>query len=181
MLLFRMGILKRQRHEIFAREYLACENGAEAYRRTARRFPNAGPGLNNPGSAGVMAWKIMRRPEVKRRILELRTIMAKKADITLDKVLTDIQEAIQMAKAQAKPNELVTAAMAQAKLVGLLRERIETGTIAEYENLENSALLQKLSDDVGPEAAMLLAKKWNLGGEQSEELAQAVPPTDAVN
>ena len=185
-----MAALRNIRHEHFAREYVKTGgNGAEAYRRVADRFPNKP--LRNPNAARVIACTIRKRPEVRRREQELRRIMMKKADITLDKLLTDIQDAIGMAKAQAKPNDLVNAAMAQGKLVGLLRDRVETGQPGDFDGLENiSDILEKVAADVGPEAALQLAKAFGYAPvepsqiEQPSEdaqLAKAIPPSDSVN
>lgn len=112
--------------------------------------------------------------------------MAKKSDITIDKVLTDIQEAVHMAKAQAKPNDLVNAAMAQAKLVGLLRERTEIGAPGDFDGLENiSDILEKVEADMGAEAALALAKAFGYAKtEETEEAAGLLdqqPPSDSVN
>lgn len=114
--------------------------------------------------------------------------MAKKADITLDKVLTDCQAAIEMALAQAKPNDLVNATMAQAKLVGLLRDRTEIGAPGDFEGLENiSDILEKVEAEAGAEAALALAKAFGYVKDdepaqpEDTKLAQAVPPSDAVN
>lgn len=105
--------------------------------------------------------------------------MAKKSDITMDKVLTDIEQAIEMAKAQAKPNDLVNAAMAQAKLVGHLRERTEIGQPGDFDGLEDiSDILEKLAADAGPEAALAVAKAF---GYAKDDLEKAIPPTDSVN
>jgi hypothetical protein len=187
-----MAQLRNIRHEHFCREFIKTGgNGAEAYRRVADRFPNKP--LRNPNAARVIACTIRKRPEVRRREQELRQMIAKKADITLDKLLSDIQEAIAMARAQAKPNDLVNAAMAQAKLVGLLRDRIETGQPGDFDGLENiSDILEKVQADVGPEAALALARAFGYAKaeepsqiEQPEtedaQLAKAIPPSDSVN
>lgn len=114
--------------------------------------------------------------------------MAKKSDITLDKVLTDCEAAIEMAKAQSKPNDLVNAAMAQAKLVGLLKDRTEIGAPGDFEGLENiSDVLEKIEAEMGPEAALALARAWGYAKAdepvktEDEQLARAIPPTESVN
>jgi hypothetical protein len=179
------------RHEMFAREYLLNgENASAAYRLTARHFPNKP--LVHPKSAAVVGYTILQRPEVKKRIYELRTIMAKKSDITLDKLLTDIQEAMFMAKTQAKPNDVVNAALAQAKLVGLLRDRVEAGAVGDFDGIDDiSAVLEKVSQDISPEVALALSKAFGYHTKETLEtqsepveetkLAQAIPPSDAVN
>ena len=91
--------------------------------------------------------------------MELRQGLAKRADVTEDKILTDYEEALQLAKAQAKPNAIIKAATAQAKLVGLLKDRIETKNVNDFEDMENiDDILQKVADEVGPEVAAALAK-----------------------
>jgi len=85
--------------------------------------------------------------------------MAKRADITEDKILTDYQAALDLAKTQRKPDSIVNAATAQAKLVGLLKDRIETKNVDNFENMDSiSDILQAVSDQAGPEAALALAK-----------------------
>ena len=182
-----MGQLRNLRHEFFARELIRTGgNGAEAYRRVADRFPNKP--MRNPNSARVIATTIRKRPEVRRREQELRRIMAKKSDITIDKVLSDLEDAVQMAKGQYKPNDLVNASMAQAKVVGLLRDRVETGAPGDFDGLENiSDILEKVEADAGPEAALALARAFGYAKAETEEKKEAValleqqPPSDSVN
>lgn len=181
-----MPALKRLRHEMFAREYIrAGENATQAYLKTHEVFP--GKPLVHYKSAQVVSSVILKRPEVKHRIRELRNIMAKKSDITLDKVLTDIEEAIVMAKAQAKPNDLVNAAVAQAKLVGLMRERVESGNVGDFDGIEDiSEVLAKVAEEAGPEAALALSRAFGFDNavpspEPVDELTDAKPASDAVN
>lgn len=181
-----MAALRNIRHEFFVREYLKTgNNGAEAYRRVSAKFPNPRRPLLNMEGARVIAHGIRRRPEVRRREQELRRIMAKRSDITIEKILTDYQDALVMAKNNAKPAEMISAASAQAKLVGLLRERTEVGQPGDFDGLENvSDILEKLSADVGPEKALALAKAYGISIDEpasDNELSQAIPPTDTVN
>ncbi len=89
--------------------------------------------------------------------------MARRADITEDKILTDYQIALELAKEQAKPDSIINAATAQAKLVGLLRDRSEVGKPGDFERLESvSEVLAKVSEEVGPEAALALSKAMGL-------------------
>ena len=61
--------------------------------------------------------------------------MAKRANITEDKILTNYEEALQLARAQQKPDSMVNAATAQAKLVGLLKDRIETKDVTDFDSM----------------------------------------------
>ena len=176
-----MAELKYIRHEHLAREYIRTGgNGAEAYRRVTSRFPNKP--LRNRKAAAVIACGILKRPEVKRRVQELKDIMAKKSDITIEKVLTDYQVALEMAKGMGKPADVISAATAQAKLVGLLRDRVETGAVGDFDGIDNLPdILDKVAAEAGPEAAVALAKAFGLEAEPPSELINESPPTDAVN
>lgn len=174
------------RYEKFAREYvLNGGNAADACRKT-REFFGDRP-LTNVGSARVIGFSMLRQPKVGQRIDELREKMAKKADITMDKVLTDLQEALTMARLHAKPSDMISASMAQAKLVGLLRDRVETGAVGDFDGIEDiSEILEKVAKEEGPEAALALSKAFGLDQaetavEQPAELMDQSPPTDAVN
>jgi hypothetical protein len=151
-----MPILKNQRHEKFAREYVKTGIGAEAYRRVYPRIDPIETAKRN-------AYRLRTYAHIDKRIQELRQAMAKRADITEDKILTDYQEALALAKAQEKPDSMVNAATAQAKLVGLLRDRVETGNAGDFDNMENiSEVLEAVAAQSGPEAAMALAKAFGL-------------------
>jgi hypothetical protein len=78
-------------------------------------------------------------------------------------VLTDYEEALRLAKAQAKPKAIINMATAQAKLVGLLRDRIETKNVNDFESMESiDEILQKVADEVGMEPAAALSKALGL-------------------
>ena len=151
-----MPILKNQRHEKFAREYVKTGIGAEAYRRV---YPRIDPNE----TAKRNAYRLRTYAHVDKRIQELRQAMAKRADITEDKILTDYQEALALAKKQEKPDSMVNAATAQAKLVGLLRDRVETGNAGDFDNMDSiSEVLEAVAAQSGPEAAMALSKAFGL-------------------
>lgn len=186
-----MAALKNIRHELFVREYIRNGGlGGQAYRKVSKQYPRKITGVNNPNSYRVVACQLRKRPDIQQREQELRDKMAKKADITIEKVLTDIEEAMNLARAQAKPNEIVNAAMSQAKLVGLLRDRVEHGDVGDFEGMENlSDIIAKVSDEIGPEAALALSKI--LGVDKAENaqdkkgeadgLIDQMPPSDSVN
>jgi hypothetical protein len=118
--------------------------------------------------------------------------MIRRSDITIERILTDYEEAKQMAKAQGKGAEIVNAATAQAKLVGLLRDRVEAGNVGDFDNMDNiSEVLERVAAEAGPEAALALSKAFGL--ERTSEapielekpseadLEGAKPASDAVN
>ena len=178
-----MPVLKPIRHEQVLRHYIKCGVGTEAYLRV---YPHVGP-----RSAAMAASRLLTKPHVKKRHQELLAQMAKRADITEDKILTDYQRA--MSREDAKPADIIAAATAQAKLVGLLRERIETGKPGDFENMENiSDVIEAVRSQAGDDAANALMKAFGLEQteitptEPSNELIEAglvdaKPASDAVN
>jgi hypothetical protein len=120
--------------------------------------------------------------------------MAKKADITVDKILTDYQEALNLAKAQAKPADIVNAASAQAKLVGLLRDRQEVGAPGSFDQAQSlEDIVAAAEAEGGQEVGDALRKAFGLTGSlpppktdpepsQGESgFADFPPGSDAIN
>ncbi len=114
----------------------------------------------------------------------------KKSDITVDKVLQDYQFALELAKKQGRSAEIVNAAQAQAKLVGLLRDRVETGSVGDFgDDTTIEGILEVVAKQAGPEAAMSLAAVFGLKIPESAEtkkMKEAVlfiadPASDTVN
>lgn len=197
-----MPALKRHHHELLVQYYIRTGgNGALAYRLAAKKC--IGKPLNHKKSPTVCAGRILAYPEVKARLAELQAQMAKRADITVDKILTDYQRALHMAEALEKPADMVSAATAQAKLVGLLRDRVEAGQVGDFDKMDNiSDIIEAVAQEAGPEAAQALMRAFGLSDtgqpgnrtsdllmanegpmEEDEEadLADATPASNAVN
>lgn len=166
------------RQERFVREYVKDGNGGGAYRKVY------GP-QKHPAAPRTNAWKMLQKPHIRAKISEVRRRMAKRSDITYEKILTDYQEALDIAKEQAKAGEIVAAATAQAKLVGLLRDRVEAGAPGDFTNLDNvSDIIEELAKQCGPEIALAVQKALGLDAAveaPKPDLEQIEPPTDAVN
>ena len=114
----------------------------------------------------------------------------KRSEVTIDKILTDYQEALELAKSQANSPAIVNAAQAQAKLVGLLRERVETGAVGEFgDTTTMEGILEVIAREAGEEAAMMMATMFGLSVPESphtKKMKEAAlfisdPPTEAVN
>lgn len=168
------------RQELFVRELLKTGIQAVAWRRVYHTAKNA----------KVMASKTLAKPHVLKRYNELRERQMQKSDITIDKVLSDLQWSIDTGKAQGKPSEVIAGANAQAKLVGLLRERVETGHVGEFgEGHSIADVLEIVAKEAGPEAAMTLAAMFGLEAPKSQTTKRmeeailfiAESPSDAVN
>ena len=156
-----MPALKNLRHESFVREYLKCGVGADAYQRA---YPRAAR-----NTAGRNAWYLLNRnTKVPARLAELHQEALKRSDITIDRILTDYQEALDLAKAQQRPGDIINAATAQAKLVGLFRDRGEnTPSINETDNIVQ--ILQKVRDECGSEGMQRFASAVGLITEKSSD------------
>jgi phage terminase small subunit len=165
-----MPALKNIRHEKFVREYIKTGVGAEAYRRVY-------PGANPYTTARVCAAQLLTRPSVKRRKVELQEQLMKRSDITVEKILSDYQYALDMAKAQEKSGEITSAATAQAKLVGLLIDRREQGTVGDFEAMNSiQEVLDLVANESGKGVADAIAKAMGLDVVEIPD-----PPSDAVN
>jgi hypothetical protein len=104
----------------------------------------------------------------------------KRADITIDKILNDYQEALNMARAKDEAHNMVNAATAQAKLVGLLRDRVETGNAGDFENMDSIAeILAKVAETEGPGAAIALSNALKVAPTEPE--FDDIVPSDALN
>src|SRR6266849_8478785 len=151
-----MPTLKNMRHERFIREYLKTDfNGAEAYRRVYPR--------HRPDIACVSACQLLRRPKVRERLQEVQAAIIKRSDITVDRILTEYEEARKLAVQQEKPEAMLNASEKKAKLVGLLVDRREIGNAGDFEQMTDiSQILAKVREDAGDEAADALAKAFGI-------------------
>jgi hypothetical protein len=170
------------RQELFLRETMKVTNATEAWQRVYKTPSRA--------SAKTLASRTLAKPHVKRRYNELLERQMKKSDITVDKVLSDLQWSIDRGKADGKPSDVIAGANAQAKLVGLLRDRVETGTVGEFGDSNSIAdVLELVAKEAGPEAAMTLAAMFGLEvpkTQATKAMEEAVlfiaeSPSDAVN
>ena len=191
-----MAALRRHHHELIVQYYIRTGgNAAEAYRLASKKC--IGKPLKHPKSPTVCAGRILAYPEVKARLAELQAQMAKRADITIDKILSDYQRALVMAEALEKPADMVAAATSQAKLVGLLRDRVEAGSVGDFDKMDNiSDIIAAVAAEAGDEAALALTKAFGLDrttdalmanpegeieAEDDTDLAGAPPASNAVN
>ena len=182
-----MPRLKNLLHEQFAHEYVLCGVTAEAYRRTRKVFSWQS---YKPESAKVNGYAILNRAGVRERIDEMRADMAKVADVTRDKLVSDTQEAMNLARLLQKPGEMISAVMAQAKICGLLTDRSEVVHLDGAEPQTAEEVLARIRDKLGDEAASTLAKAFGLpeieavkekGRAAPNPFMDQTPPSDAVN
>lgn len=144
------------RHEKLLTELFRCDfNQAEAYRRV---YPTVKPDV-----ARVCASKVLTLAHVKRRLEERQKAMLKKADITVDRILNEYEDARALAIQQGKPEAMMAASEKKAKLVGLLIDRREQGNAGDFDSLQTpEEVIALLTEQAGPEAAEALAKALGL-------------------
>lgn len=166
------------RQELFLRELMKTANATEAWRRVYKN--------RNPSDTSCRALK---KPHVKKRYIELMERQMKRSDVTVDKVLADYQFALNLAKEQGKAAEIVGAASAQAKLVGLLRDRVETGQVGDFGDGHSIAdILELVAKEAGAEAAEALASMFGMQPVDLEQkttdishLLSSEPPSGTMN
>ncbi len=180
--------LRNPNHERFCREYIKLGNGSAAYRKIWTVKDNK--------VSQACASRLRHKPYIKARIEEMQMEIRRKADISFEKILNDYQYALEMAKANQEPGNIIAAAREQARLVGLLVDRRESGQPGDFDQMENiSEILEAVEKQAGPEAAMALAKAFgviadatrdavqieNAPAGDAEALIEAKPGSDAVN
>lgn len=170
------------RQELFVRELI--KNRLQADTQGAAWLASH-PDVKNKNVARAAASRALKYPKVQARYQELLVKHMKKADISVEKILDDYQLALDMAKEQGKPSEIVMAAREQARLIGLLRERIEAGGVGDFDNVTDvGEILGVVEREAGKAAAIALAKAFNITHQEAEDttvLEQSEPASDAIN
>lgn len=172
-------MLRSPRQERFVKFYMQeVARGGTATDAYRRAYPDA-KGFN---CAAAGAHNLMKRPHVAQRIKEMRMDIKRKADISFEKILTDYQCALDMAKAKDDPGNVIAAAREQAKLVGLLIDRKEVGSAGDFEMMESIPdILEAVAKMAGPEVALALSRAFKVMGPAAEvEAAPQQPESDTI-
>lgn len=109
-----MPVLPNPRHERFAQELAKGKSATEAY-ETAGYRPNE-------GNAG----RLNRNEQVRTRVAQLQGKASVRAEVTLESLMSEAEEARQLAMATKQPAAAVSALTAKGKLAGLWVEKRET-------------------------------------------------------
>lgn len=108
-----MPILSNARHEKFAQALAAGINATEAY---------ATAGYKGDRTA---ASRLSTNVNIRQRVAELQGKAARKAEVTMDSLLVELEEARTLAIAEKQTSAAVSATMGKAKLTGLIVEKRE--------------------------------------------------------
>jgi len=147
--------LRNLRHETFVRHYMKTHNAAEAYRRVYPR--------HRPDIARITAHQLLTRPDVQRRLKEARAAVIRRADITVDRILQEFEEARQLARKRQRPMDMLAASEKKARLAGLLSRRSDLGDAGEL--TDTTAVLATLAQEAGTQVAGAVAQALGIDWE----------------
>ena len=131
--------LKNPRHELFARKYVELGIGRWAYHLAG--YSAAMP--DNPrqcSPADACASRLLKHVKVNHRIEGLRQAMAKRADVTEESILDELEQARTLALQCEQTASAVSATVAKAKLVGLMIDRKEQGKPGDFDSWTEAEL-----------------------------------------
>ena len=152
-----MGALLNPRHERFARAYREHEGNARkayieaGYRTRLPRIPTE----SSPTDAA--ASRLLRRVTVKKRIGELAMADMGRHKITVDTLLSDLEEDRQLAIETKSAAAAATCTMSKAKLLGLLVDKKEVSNMDGRNLSTPEQILARVTEELGPDAARILA------------------------
>jgi hypothetical protein len=167
-----MPALTNQRQERFCQ---LVKQGVPAY----RAYPMAGYRANNGAP-----YRLAENVRVKRRLAELTRAFAVKTKVSVESLTSEFDEAIQLARATTNPAALTNAAIAKAKLHGLMVDRKEQGAPGEFSALDADQIVAKLRAERGDAVADLLVtalSKAQAAEAQAELDDMPDAPSGAIN
>jgi hypothetical protein len=117
-------ILKNQRWELFAQEIAKGETATKAYETAGFR-----PSRKN-------ASRLRAKEDVNARVAELQAVTARSAEITIESICAELDEANAVAKERGQASAMVSASALRAKLAGLMVEKVEVGGPGDFDGCE---------------------------------------------
>jgi phage terminase small subunit len=115
-------MLENNRHEIFSQEIAKGKSLTEAYVLAGYR-----PSRKN-------ASRLRANEDINRR--ELQVASARSAEITIESICRELDEANAVAKAKGQAAAMVSASALRAKLAGLMVEKVEVGDPGDFSGYE---------------------------------------------
>ena len=147
-----MPALRNQRRETFCRMIIeAAKRGLPqtwAYEKAGYRADGH--------SAEVNASRLLNYAEIKARIAELGAPAVRRTRVSIESLLNELEMTINDARGDGQHSVVVNALTLSAKLVGLLRDRVEIGHVGEFDACTSSdEVIEKLlSRHESPAAAL---------------------------
>jgi hypothetical protein len=131
------------RQKEFARLVHSGEPAYKAYERAGYRYD-----LSNP-------YKLTENYRIKAYIRDLERETMKRHEVTIDRLLTDLETAKENARKAGQPASEVTATMAQAKLCGLITDKAEVST-KDINKMTMEEVVDALREVMGDKADAIL-------------------------
>lgn len=94
-------------------------------------------------------YRVAKAPGVQAYIRKLEERAMRKNDITVEKILTDLESARSLAMGEGQASAAVNATMAQAKVVGLIVERVERKDVSDMDMKELVGAVREVFGDQG--------------------------------
>ena len=146
-----MPLLKNLKHERFIHLLLEGSrqgwNAAESYRRVY--------GVEGHVAESA-ASRLLKNVEVQARIAELAAPQERKARVTVQSLLSELQTTIADARAAKQHSVVVASLTLAAKLVGVLTDRLEVGEAGEFSRCKTpKEVAEALVEDMGSASAAL--------------------------
>jgi hypothetical protein len=123
-----VGILKNQRHELFAQGLATGKTATHTY-----EFAGYKP---NPQNASRMT----KNDDIQARVKELQERSAIKAELTVADIVKKLETLEASAIANNQISAGVTAVMGMAKILGLIVDKREQRDVSEFSNMTESEL-----------------------------------------
>jgi hypothetical protein len=117
--------------EVFAREFVRIGNGSRAYRAAYKVKPDT-----KPESVWVGASKLLADPKVAQRVAELKADAAKRAGITVENRIAELETNLSLARELEQVGAANQAILTQSRLAGLLKDDPANRTLAVTINID---------------------------------------------
>ncbi len=160
-----MPILPNSRHEKFAQQLATGKSATEAYALAGFK-----PSRRN-------ASRLKSNEDVAARVLEIQHVSAASAEVTIESLLAELEDARAKATTLGQLSAAVRASAEKARISGLLIERQQIEVSEPDFTLEMSVeqILQKVAAERGREHAVVLAYAMGCEARLTEEMLAAVP------
>jgi len=164
-----MPVLKNARHERFAQELAKGKTATEAY---------TAAGYKGDRTA---ASRLSSNVNIAARVAELQSKTVKKAEITVQSLADELEEARAIALAEKQSSAAVSATMGKAKLFGFGIERRHLSGTVSVINITSEQLRRLSADELAAlETAYPVLEKLGLvaAGDQGGETGEGGEPED---
>ena len=145
-----MPVLKNPRHEAFAQ---AIFHGLAQGFSQGECYLQAGYGgeRKDKDAARFHASRLLHRYKVIDRVRELQDQAAKRKGVTVDSILSELEEARTVSRDQKQGSAMTAATMGKAKIAGLDIQRTEIGVPGDFNNVNSKLELaeQYLATEYG--------------------------------